>query len=1045
MLLMDMLMDVLKLVFGSKMDRDMRRMKPIIEAVNALRESMLAKTDVELRAMTPLFRERLVKGETLDAIMPEAFAVVREAAHRVLGEGRMVYDPYLKKEIPFMAHFDAQIRGGIALHKGSIAEMRTGEGKTQVAALAAYLNALEGKGVHVITVNDYLAKRDSEWMGRIYGFLGLTVGCLDKSEPHTPERRAAYLCDITYGTNSEFGFDYLRDNMAISPDYCVQRGLNYAIIDEVDNILVDEARTPLIISGPVTKSNREYDELKPRVARVVQVQLQHTQKLMAEAEKLLESKEHEYEAGIKLLAVKRGAPKNSKLMKLSKEQGVARIMKAVETDYLRDKRLHEIDEELFYTLEESGHSAELTEKGRELISGSNPDFFVVPDLAEELARIDQDPALSIEEKAQKKDALHKEFAEHSERIHCIAQLLVAYSLKERDVDYVVQDGQVLIVDEFTGRILQGRRWSDGLHQAVEAKEGVKVAGENQTLATITYQNLFKLYKKISGMTGTAATEAAEFNEIYKLDVVTIPTNRPMVRNDWDDEIYKTHHEKYNAIVKEIEAVNKEGRPILVGTTSIEKSELISKLLMRTGIQHEVLNAKQHAREATIVAQAGRLGGVTIATNMAGRGTDILLGGNFEIMVKNELVKEGINPDDLTAEDKRARYAKLHKQLQEEHDKVVALGGLHIIGTERHEARRIDNQLRGRAGRQGDPGSSKFFLSLDDDLMRIFGSERLAGIMDRLGVQDGEVISHGMVTASISNAQKRVEGRNFEARKHLKEYDDVMNLQRSEIYGMRQRILRGEDIKNEILGQVELFLGDAVEKCARNSRFPEEWDLKSLSAEVQLNFGLPWNPREVNMAGMTPKDLFEHLLSLVKQRYEEKEQRFGGPLMRQFERGVFLMVIDNLWKDHLYEMDHLKEGVQYRAFAQKNPLYEYQREALIMFNELRSTIAREVASYIYRLEAAVRQEDRMGLNTAREQHAEYDVYADAAGGQRPPPEPVLAGVGPRRPMPQQQMITNRHGQEGGKPAPVRSVPHVGRNEPCPCGSGKKYKKCHGINA
>ena len=613
-----LMLKVLGVLFGSKQDRDMRKLGPIVEKVSAFAEPMKALTDEQLKAKTAEFKERLSQGQTLDDILPEAFAVCREATHRVLGEGRTVFDPFYKKEIPFMAHFDVQIMGAAVLHQGKIAEMKTGEGKTQVSVLAAYLNALTGKGVHVVTVNDYLAKRDSEWMGRIHTFLGLTVGCLDTTEPGTPERRQAYECDITYGTNNEYGFDYLRDNMASSPSQLVQRELNFAIIDEVDNILVDEARTPLIISGPVTKSNREYEELKPRVERLVGAQSQYVQSVLNEIEPLIGKEGKEYELGYKLLVVKRGSPKNKKLIKLLKEQGVSKYMKQVETDYLREKKLHEIDEELFYTIDESGHSAEMTEKGRSLVSQSNPDFFIVPDLSELLHKIDTDPQLTPLEKSEKREETHRMYAERSERIHCVSQLLRAYSLFELDVDYVVQDGQILIVDEFTGRILHGRRWSEGLHQAVEAKEGVKIAGENQTLATITFQNFFKMYAKMSGMTGTAITEAGEFNEIYKLDVVTIPTNRPMRRQDHEDEIYRTNREKYASVVKEITDMSKLGRPVLVGTTSIEKSELLAKLLMRAGISHEVLNAKQHSKEAQIVAQAGRLGAVTIATNMAGR-------------------------------------------------------------------------------------------------------------------------------------------------------------------------------------------------------------------------------------------------------------------------------------------------------------------------------------------------------------------------------------------------------------------------------------------
>ncbi len=1030
------LIEIIGKVFGSKTDRDVKKLAPLVVAVNGQRESVAALSDEALAAKTIEFRQRIAQGTTLDDLLPEAFAVVREATHRVLGEKRVLTDA-VGKNIFYMAHFDVQIMGGITLHQGKISEMKTGEGKTQVALLAAYLNALSGKGVHVITVNDYLARRDSSWMGRVFSYLGLTVGCLDLTEPGSTERRQAYNADITYGTNNEFGFDYLRDNMAGSPNHCVQRELNYAIIDEVDNILVDEARTPLIISGPVTKNNREYEELRPRVAKVVAAQIQLVQKVIDEAEKLLADKDKEYEAGFKLLTVQRGSPKNKKLVKLIKEAGVSRIMKTVETDYLRERKLHEIDEELYYVMDESGHSAELTEKGRDLISGSTPDFFVVPNLAEEVAHIDNDETLDPAAKAERKEDRHRAYAEGNERIHCVSQLLRAFSLFERDVDYVVQDGQILIVDEFTGRILVGRRYSDGLHQALEAKENVKVAGENQTLATITFQNYFKIYKKISGMTGTATTEAAEFHEIYKLDVVTIPTNRGLKRKDFEDEIYKTHREKYNAIVKEIQEIHALGRPILVGTTSIEKSELISKLLSRAGIKHDVLNAKQHAREAVIVAQAGRLGSVTIATNMAGRGTDIVLGGNFDIMVNDQITREGMSIDDLSISEKRKNYAALHTELQDEHQKVIDLGGLHIIGTERHEARRIDNQLRGRAGRQGDPGSSKFFLSLDDDLMRIFGSGRIASIMERLGAEDGEVISHPLVTGAIGNAQKRVEGRNFDQRKHLKEYDDVMNLQRTQIYGLRQRILKGEDVRDEILDQTAAWLEDAIFKFTAEGKYVEEWNLDGLYADIAATCGVSYTIPAETTAKMSQNMLFDDCWKAIKSRYEAKEVRLTSEGMRQFERGVFLMVIDNLWKDHLYEMDHLKDAVQYRSFAQKNPLFEYQREGLKMFEQLRSLIARDVSGYIFRLEAVAQEQDRMGLNQAKTVHAEFDAFS--ADGQPPTDQLVQAPV--RRSQP---MITNRE-SDSPVAAPIRVEQQVGRNDACPCGSGKKYKKCHGATA
>ena len=1026
----------------SKQERDVKKLLPVLEKVNSFGEAAGGLSDEGLKNKTQEFKTRLAQGEALDDVLPEAFAIFREATYRVLGEkrtleGTQLVFPNRKRayktgEIHFMAHFDVQIMGAIVLHQGKISEMRTGEGKTQVAAMSAYLNALTGKGVHVITVNDYLAKRDSEWMGKIYTFLGLTVGCLDKSEPGTPERREAYECDIAYGTNNEFGFDYLRDNMASSPNQLVQRELNYAVIDEVDNILVDEARTPLIISGPVTKSNKEYEELKPRVEKLVHAQELYVQKVVAEAEKLINQEGKENELGLKLLIVKKGSPKNKNLLNLLKEEGTSKYMKAVETEYLREKKLYEIEEELFYVIDESGHSAETTEKGRALVGGANTEFFIVPDLSEMLSKIDADPAIPPEEKPAKREEAHRIYADRSERIHSVSQLLRAYAMFERDVDYVVQDGQILIVDEFTGRILQGRRYSEGLHQALEAKEGVKVAGENQTLATVTFQNFFKMYKKIAGMTGTAVTEAAEFNEIYKLDVVTVPTNRPMVRKDYEDEIYRTQHEKYTSVVEEITECCEKGQPVLVGTTSIEKSELLSKFLVRAGITHEVLNAKQHAKEATIIAQAGRLKAVTIATNMAGRGTDIVLGGNFEIMSNNELIKEGIDPDDLTMDEKRKKFAKLYKQLAEEHIKVVELGGLHIIGTERHEARRIDNQLRGRAGRQGDSGSSKFFLSLDDDLMRIFGSERIAAVMDRLGAQEGEVISHPFVSRSIGSAQKRVEARNFEIRKHLKEYDDVMNLQRNEIYGLRQRILKGEDIKDEMLDQSAATLEAIIYKYTQKGAYPENWNLKELYSEVQTLFGVVYRIPDTELNSKTQDILFDDVWKEIKTRYEEKEQRVGSQIMRQLERGVFLMVIDNLWKDHLYEMDHLKGGVQYRAYGQKNPLYEYQREALKAFEELRDTISREVSSLIFRVEA-VQEEDRMGLERSKTMHGEFDIFSSGEA----PPQPQQQAQ--QRPQP----VGNRAASSGGgKPMPVRVERQIGRNDPCWCGSGKKYKKCHG---
>lgn len=1018
------ILGVLDKIFGSKQDKDIRKLRPILEKVNTFTSMAKQLSEEGLKGKTDEFRERLKKGETLDELLPEAFSVVREATHRVLGEGKIVKDKFVDKDIPFMAHFDVQVIAAIALHQGRIAEMKTGEGKTQVGPMAAYLNALSGKGVHVITVNDYLAKRDSEWMGRIFNYLGMSVGCLDYTEPGSEERRTAYGCDITYGTNNEFGFDYLRDNMASDSDGCVLRELNYAIIDEVDNILIDEARTPLIISGPVTKSNDEYEELRPRITKVISAQNKLVDNVMSGIDSYLDDEEKHFEAGEKLLMVKHSSPKNKKLLKLLKDGGVAKIIKAVETEYLREKKLQKLDEDLFFTIDESGHSAELTEKGRELIGGSNPDFFIVPDLAGQIGEIDGDESLSPTEKSEKREEAHRAYASRSERIHSVAQLLRAYSLFEKDVDYVVQDGQILIVDEFTGRILQGRRYSEGLHQALEAKEGVKIAGENQTLATITFQNFFKMYNKVSGMTGTAATEQKEFQDIYKLDVVQIPTNRPLVRNDYNDEIYKTYREKYDAVVKDIKSAVEEGRPTLVGTTSIEKSELLSKLLTREGVKHEVLNAKQHEKEAIIVAQAGRAGAVTIATNMAGRGTDIVLGGNFEAMAHNELLLNDEDPNDFDKRKLRERFSKLYNELVKEQKTVIEAGGLHIIGTERHESRRIDNQLRGRAGRQGDPGASKFFLSLDDDLMRIFGSERIAGIMDKLGAEEGEVISHPLVSRAIGNAQNRVEGRNYEIRKHLKDYDDVMNMQRMEIYSLRLRFLKEENVRDEIMDQIAQCVEDIIFRNTVDGKYPETWGLKTLYEELQTTCGIIYRIPDEELNSKTQGLLFDDVWKEVKARFEDKEQRFGAESMRRFECGVFLMVVDNLWKDHLYEMDHLKSGVQYRSFGQKNPLYEYQKEGLKAFEKLRSEIAKEVTGYIFRLEA-VEHKDRMGMERSKTVHSDFNVFSAPQDSDQSQPR---------------QLSTNKSG--GTKMQPIKVTPRVGRNDPCPCGSGKKYKKCCG---
>jgi len=990
-------------IFGTKQDRDMKRLRPILEKVNSAWESIKVLSDDDLRSKTEEFKGRIVSGETLDSLLPEAFAVVREATHRVLGERKVFVDPATGKETRFMAHFDVQVIAAIVLHQGGIAEMKTGEGKTQVGPMAAYLNALSGKGVHVITVNDYLAKRDSEWMGQIFSFLGLTVGCLDNTDAGSLERRDAYACDITYGTNNEFGFDYLRDNMAVDKENCVMRELNFCIIDEVDNILIDEARTPLIISGPSNKNNREYDELNPAIRRLVAVQKKKVDELVSEIVPFVEKGEFDADFGKLMLVLQKGDPKNQYFLNTVKLPGASKAMKAVEAAYLQEKKLHEITNDLYYSIDESGHSAEMTEKGRIYIGGENDQFFVIPDLSLQIGKINNDANLSADEKNLARELAHREYAERSERIHCVGQLLRAFALFEKDVNYVVKDGQVLIVDEFTGRVMHGRRYSDGLHQALEAKEGVKIAGESQTLATITFQNFFKMYSKMSGMTGTAVTEEKEFFDIYGLPVVQVVTNRPVARIDWDDEIYKTQREKYAAVVEEIKKIHSEGQPILVGTVSIEKSEYISQLLVKAGVKHEVLNAKNHAREATIIAQAGRKFAVTIATNMAGRGTDIKLGGNFEEMAHTLLVKDGENPDDYTAEQMVQRYPDLYNQIEKEKQEVLGLGGLNVIGTERHESRRIDNQLRGRSGRQGDKGATRFYLSLDDDLMRIFGSERIAGIMERLGAEEGEVISHPLVSGAISNAQRRVEGRNFEIRKHLKEYDDVMNLQRTQIYGLRQQILRNEDVHPLIRDQFAGALEDIVmTHCGGNA---DSWDIDAMEIALGSTYGIVLERSLYEFGKISREVLFDGLWKNVEDFYAAKEARVGSEQMRHLERSAFLMVIDDLWKQHLYEMDHVKEGVQYRSFGQKNPLFEYQKEGLKLFEQLRSSISQKIASILFRFEII---EEPRPVQRVVERHE--SVWRD-----------------------DQQQVTGTVVREDGK---------VGRNDPCPCGSGKKYKKCCG---
>ena len=902
---------VLRALFGSRNDRLLKKMRRTVERINALEPQFQALSDDDLRARTALYRQRHADGESLESLLPEAFATVREAGKRALG----------------MRHFDVQLIGGIVLHEGRIAEMRTGEGKTLVATLPAYLNALTGRGVHVITVNDYLARRDAEWIGKVYRFLGLTVGVivtgLDSSE-----RRAAYACDITYGTNNEFGFDYLRDNMVFARDQRVQRELVYAVVDEVDSILIDEARTPLIISGPSDDHSESYTRV------------------------------------------------NAVIPKLNRQQQEESEESAGDGDYWVDEKSRQVH------LTERGH-----ERVEQLLSeagllGDGDSLYGVANIG---------------------------------LMHYLNAALRAHALFTRDVDYVVKDGQIVIVDEFTGRTMPGRRWSEGLHQAIEAKERVAIQVENQTLASITYQNYFRLYEKISGMTGTADTEAYEFQQIYGLEVVVIPTHKPMIRNDMGDLVYLTAREKYQAILEDIRDCRARGQPVLVGTTSIESSEFLSNLLTKEKISHEVLNAKFHAKEAEIVAQAGRPGSVTVATNMAGRGTDIVLGGSLEA----ELQAAG-------AEASPEQLAKIREQWQARHDEVLAAGGLHIVGTERHESRRIDNQLRGRSGRQGDPGSSRFYLSLEDNLMRIFASERVAGLMQKLGMQEGEAIEHPWVTRAIENAQRKVEGRNFDIRKQLLEFDNVANDQRRHVYEQRRELMEAEDISENIRGIRHDVVNQFLDTYVPPQSFPENWKVEALEQALLSDFNLrvpvgAWMAEE----GDLPEErLRARLLEAFESGYAEKEALIGSDAMREFERSVMLQVLDGHWKEHLAAMDHLRQGIHLRGYAQKDPKQEYKREAFEMFARLLQEIMRDVVMVLTKVEIRAR-DDVAEMEEAQrrrvEQQPQVQIHESVSAlGDSPVPAPERNG-----------------------PAPfVRPGEKVGRNEPCPCGSGKKYKQCHG---
>ncbi len=1008
-------------VFGTKHEREIKELQPIVEEINRLYEDYHQLSDQELQAKTPEFRQKLAEGETLDDILPEAYAAVKETCRRLMGKSWKVCGIETTWD---MIPFDVQLTGAVVLHQGKIAEMATGEGKTLVATMPFYLNALTRKGVHLVTVNDYLARRDREWMGPIYEFLGLTVDCI-QNDMDSQRRKSAYQADITYGTNNEFGFDYLRDNMAVRLEDMVQRGHNYAIIDEVDSVLIDEARTPLIISGPVSESLHRYDEMKPKVENLVRQQITLGNSFIAQAEQLLENGE-EYEAGIKLLQAQRGAPKNKRLMKILQEEGIKKLIGRVEADFMRDKRMGEIDEELFFSIDEKSHITDLTEKGHHFLSPNHQDFFVLPDLSEALGEIEDDPSLSLEQKVLKQEELYRDYAVKSEKIHDITQLLKAYSLFEKDVEYVVSDGRVMIVDEFTGRLMPGRRYSDGLHQALEAKENVHIEIESQTLATITLQNFFRLYDKLAGMTGTAETEATEFYQIYSLDVVVIPTNKPVRRVNYEDYIYRTKREKYNAIIDEIIRLHQKNIPMLVGTISVEVSELLSRMLKRRGVKHSVLNAKYHQKEAEIVTQAGQPGAVTIATNMAGRGTDIRLG------------KEVVRCDNccLSCEDDCSSCPKGDRMVECLEDVPC---GLHIVGTERHEARRIDRQLRGRCARQGDPGASKFFASLEDDLMRLFGSERIASIMDKLGLEEGEVIQHSMVTRAIEKAQKRVEAYNFDIRKHLLEYDNVMNQQREVIYARRRRILEGENISDEIKNIIQETTDSLLDNHTDPKTYAENWNIEQLRLDLQRIFLVRLPIDQEELPRLKQEDLGERIRKAVKEAYQRREQLLGADSLRYLERMAYLSTIDEKWKEHLYEMDLLKEGIGFRAYGQKDPLIEYKSEGFRMLVEMLETINEETLKLVFR---ASFQEEPVYADRRPERVQVVHQDAMGMGFGRRRAAPAAGPAAPEAVGAPREAAAETRGREPRRPAPVKVGEKIGRNDPCPCGSGKKYKKCCG---
>ncbi len=1014
--------------FFDRNEREVKKLWPRVKQINDLEAGLQKLSDDELRAKTAAWKDELSKIEDkselakrLNEILPEAFAVVKNACRRLTERKTdvMVREHPLRWE---MIPFDVQLIGGIGLHNGKIAEMATGEGKTLVGTLPVYLNALTGRGVHVVTVNDYLASRDSEWMGAIYKFLGLTVGCILNSQDPS-SRRAQYACDITYGTNAEFGFDYLRDNgMARNKEQQVQRGHYFAIVDEVDSILIDEARVPLIISGPSMHTHDEqFAQWKPLVESLVRAQQQLCNRFLSEAEALIKklnptdgsnitnAAELENEIGLLLFRVKTGQPKSEGLMKVLENPEYLKLMNQAELNLHKDQKkvdLYREKEELLFAIDEKSHEADLTEKGRTFISPKDPDAFVLPDLNTLLHDVDAGAETDARKRLEEKTKLQAEFEAKAQKIHAISQLLKAYSLYQLDVEYVVQENKVIIVDQHTGRLMPGRRWSDGLHQAVEAKENVTIERETQTLATITIQNYFRLYQKLAGMTGTAETEAAEFFDIYKLGVLTIPTNKPNIRKDGHDSVYKTRREKFSAVAAEIKALHAQGRPILVGTVSVETSEMLSRMLKKEGLIHSVLNAKYHQQEAEIVSRAGQRGAITIATNMAGRGTDIKLGAG-----------------------------------------VTEVGGLHVLGTERHESRRIDRQLRGRCSRQGDPGSSHFFISLEDDLMRLFGSDRIVKLMEKMGLEEGQELTHPLLNRSIQQAQKRVEGHNFQQRKRTLEYDDVMNKQRGVIYGFRNEIINATDVRDRLMDIMEEVVVDKVVQFTNAESDFSEWKVRSLADWVNLNFPLGLPEAEILKAaesgtekpvagslydGLSPQQfaVCTFISDSIRKAYDIKISFENADALREVERFTILSAIDKLWQEHLYEMDSLRHSIGLRAHGQRDPLLEYKSEAFKIFDELMVNVKTEICHNIFRSASSMKAyEDFLRNIPPTTTHQAPSAFDD----KNPPdksgkPSDIVSEAADDLSKP--------------KPKPKRTGPKVGRNDPCPCGSGKKYKNCCG---